>query len=599
MLSVLGKRFGGAPEKDLGLADLPQARASGRGIIGKSHVTSFDDLRACWNGRVLTCVGGALYSEKYSNEMAVFEGNGEGQYLWLCSPELFKTKLQLRTEFDVFAATRGFSLATAVPADPAVILQLNAHNITESEAASSIKTVDTKAWRWMDNLLQACVSVNASDIHLEPRRPGGMLAHDTRVRARIDGELLELSKFSASYDFLLDVIADVIQFRSSGQSQSVYSKLASMSATLDQRMVKTMETGRSDGAKERPIQGRIQTTPIAGDGQDFVMRILYGDLDYIPTMQDLGYLPSQIAEFMSAIGSHKGLTCMAGRVGSGKSTTLRTIYNILSKSSKKYSVEDPREYFHPNCSQIEIQRDPANPDAAIAKMKEVLGALKRLDLDAVLLGEIRDLVTAAFVRDVTFSGHAVFSTLHSGSALGQIPRMATPEMGLSYEDLGNSDFLRLLAYQTLVPKLCPHCSFSGARAKQELGAPVLNVIGNRFKVDIEGFRARNPEGCEKCIVPNVPERNGYKGRIVVAETYSPTLDDLDLISHRKMLELSRAWASRRTRKGFADPDATGKTVQEVGLYHVTQGVLDARSVAAKCEQWESYRMFALESGSNH
>jgi general secretion pathway protein E len=576
--------------KAVGIADLVDAAVelNGPAIVGKALVASIDDLSRIGEYVVLTSIEKPLHSDAYSAQFAALRIKN-GATLFLVAQKSFR-QLQQVEDFRFFANEKKFSLTSPVACTDSVILALNSTRTVVASGEKLAISDQTHSAKFFGEVLKIAVSVGSSDIHIEARKPGKVLTHPTRVRLRVDGELIDADAFPVTYDLANDVIADVYTHRSTGKSATTFSAKATLSATFEERLVLTHEVDALSNPISRPVSGRVQTTATDNSGMDFVMRILYGDNDYIPTPSELGYLPTQVKQIDTYIGSHKRLCCLSGRVGSGKSTTQRSVFSRYPKTAKKYSVEDPVEYFHPNCSPIVIQRDANDPKAAELRYKEVLGALKRMDMDAVLLGEIRDLLTTGFVRDVCYSGHAVLSTVHSGSAIGQLSRFATPEMGLTYADLSNPDFIGLLIYQTLVPKVCQHCVLRGAQALNELGTDLLTTIESKFKVDIQSFVARNPKGCSKCHVPNFEPRNGYKGRLVVAETYAPSFADLEIIGTGNILEIQRSWADQRSSKGFADIDANGKTVQEVGLYHALQGTVDPRSVSDKCEQWDAYRM---------
>jgi type II secretory ATPase GspE/PulE/Tfp pilus assembly ATPase PilB-like protein len=117
--------------------------------------------------------------------------------------------------------------------------------------------------------------------------------------------------------------------------------------------------------------------------------------------------------------------------------------------------------------------------------------------------------------------------------------------------------------------------------KEALGARKLQQIERLFGFDIEGIRLRNPQGCELCQRPNLPELNGARGRTVVAEMFEPDEQDLAYIRDAKNIELAAYQRSKR-QVGFDVPDSTGKTVFEVAMYKVFAGVVDPREAERLC-----------------
>ncbi len=139
-----------------------------------------------------------------------------------------------------------------------------------------------------------------------------------------------------------------------------------------------------------------------------------------------------------------GLFSISGQVGAGKSTSLRALFDRLPGYWKKYSFEDPIEYRHAN-TQVLVQRDLSSKADSETAFRTNLLAIKRGDLNAMLLGEIRDADSMAAARDVVLSGHPVYTTVHAQSALGQVPRLLIPELGLSRSDLADPSFINTLA----------------------------------------------------------------------------------------------------------------------------------------------------------
>ena len=433
--------------------------------------------------------------------------------------------------------------------------------------------------RW-EEILEHAVSLDASDVHIEVRTDDAC-----HVRFRTGGDMVEMPHLVEGPKQLLDLIGFLYNNLCQGGSNQAFNSRGVSSAEMTEREARDSRTGRS-----RRIRGRVQTLRVNGpdmhiDGgtvapMDLVLRILFSDQDRVPTLETLGYLPSQVEAFERAVAFKTGLFSISGQVGAGKSTTLRALFDRLPGYWKKYSFEDPIEYRHANTTQVLVQRDLSSRADSEAVFRTNLLAIKRGDLNAMLLGEIRDADTMAAARDVVLSGHPVYTTVHAQSALGQVPRLLIPELGLSRSDLADPSFINTLAHQALVKRLCPHCALSGPEAVHALGAEYLIAIERKFHVDVKQFRARNPGGCDHCRGTRHADLYGYSGREVVAEWFQPDMEDRDLILKADQVNLWRRWRATRTA-AFDQEDTRGKEALEVGLYKSLQGIFDPRSVEDK------------------
>lgn len=433
--------------------------------------------------------------------------------------------------------------------------------------------------RW-EEILQHAVSLDASDVHIEVRTDEGC-----RVRFRTGGDMVEMPQLIEGPKQLLDLIGFLYNNLCQGGSNQAFNSRGVSSAEMTERDVRDARSHRT-----RRVRGRVQTLRVNGpdlhiDGgtvapMDLVLRILFCDQEQVPSLQELGYLPSQVAAFERAVAFKTGLFSISGQVGAGKSTTLRALFARLPPYWKKYSFEDPIEYRHANTTQVLVQRDLTSRLDSEAVFRTNLLAIKRGDLNAMLLGEIRDVDSMTAARDVVLSGHPVYTTVHAQSALGQVPRLLIPELGLSRSDLADPAFVNTLAHQALVKRLCPHCALEGAPAHAVLGVDYLLDIERKFHVDVRRFRARNPLGCERCRGSRHPELYGYAGREVVAEWFQPDMEDRDLILKGDQVHLWRRWRASRIA-AFDEECTQGKEAVEVGLFKALQGTFDPRSVEEK------------------
>ena len=270
----------------------------------------------------------------------------------------------------------------------------------------------------VDTLLRHAILQRASDIHIEPM--------DTQVvaRYRIDGILhdaMNLPKETAS-----GIIARI-------------KVLASLK--LDEKRLP--QDGRFKiESEENKVSLRVSILPVY-NGEKVVMRILRENSKGY-TLEGLGVAPDQIEKIQHAIRKPHGLFLVTGPTGSGKTTTLYTILDILNTPEVNIStVEDPIEYQMPRINQSQVK-----PEIGFS-FANGLRSLLRQDPDIIMVGEIRDNETATLAINAALTGHLVLSTLHTNSSAGAIPRL----IDMKVEPFLLSSTLNVIVAQRLVRKL--------------------------------------------------------------------------------------------------------------------------------------------------
>lgn len=456
-----------------------------------------------------------------------------------------------------------------------------------SDKLEERKIFDSPYFKVFSDLLSRAVLYRSADIHIEvmyeviPKTS----KNASRIRFRIDGDLVELEGLPSELSdpqFLRSLIG-FISNNLSSETGAQYDPNSYQKGVLKERVV-----------NNEVVRGRWQTFDVEGkpskEGEKpfkFVMRLIYVDGN-IPTLTSLGFLNSHIKLLESYVNRKSGIACVSGKLGNGKTTTLRSLFNMLPDNWSKYNVEDPCEIPHPNSVAISIS-------SGGGIIEKVMQALKRGDLNAVLLGEIRNKETMDFARNITFTGNPVFTTTHSESALGQIPYFLTPELGMSNAQLSNPAFIGMLFHQALVRKLCT-CSeeIGWDQIVKTLTPARINAIEKKYEVDPQFLRVRNEHGCEVCqkASKGLKQRYGYLGLDVLAEMFVPTDDDLELIEQNKLIDLHRKWRASRTK--FDDEDCTGKTYWEVGLYKALKGRIDLLSIEQKSPSFIDAKVYKSE-----
>lgn len=339
---------------------------------------------------------------------------------------------------------------------------------------------DAPIIRLINALLTQAVKENASDIHIEPFE-----AHLT-IRFRVDGILREVL---SPRRVLAPLIASRIK----------------VMAKLDIAEKRLPQDGRiSLLVAGRPVDVRVSTIP-TGQGERVVMRLLdkqAGRLD----LAHLGMFPESQEVVERLIKKPHGIILVTGPTGSGKTTTLYAALSGLNDNKRNImTVEDPIEYNLAGISQTNVN---SKVDMSFARG---LRAILRQDPDVVMIGEIRDLETAEIAVQASLTGHLVFSTLHTNSAVGAVTRLR--DMGVE-PFLLSSSLLGVLA-QRLVRLLCPDC-------KQPYHANSVDC--ERFDFDSD-----NPptlykgKGCPKC------NYQGYRGRSGIYELVEIDNDMRDMI----------------------------------------------------------------------
>ncbi len=280
-------------------------------------------------------------------------------------------------------------------------------------------------------------------------------------------------------------------------------------------------------------------------GPSICLRVLHREVEAtLPDLASLGYLPDQQEQLQNTLAGEGGAVIFSGAVGSGKSTTLAALVAQLPSWRKLISIEDPVEYLIPNAIQVALSRDLHNESHQPFGAK--LRALKRAAMTDVLLGEIRDLETGRAFTDLSSSGVRLYTTVHAASAALVPARLHSDFVGVSMDLMAAPGILRLLVHQCLLPRLCAECALP-LSALQQFPALALSVTQGDFQrwkdqlgalvgeAGLQQMRVRQPEGCAHCINPELPDLNGWQGRIVSAEILDPILypDYLSALHHKQ------------------------------------------------------------------
>lgn len=330
--------------------------------------------------------------------------------------------------------------------------------------------------RILEVVLAGALSINASDVHIEPEE------ETVRLRFRLDGVLNEVTHFDAeTYRLLLSRIKLL-----SGLKLNIHDR------AQDGRF--SIELTRSE------IEIRTSVIPGAY-GENVVMRILNPEAIGVP-FEDLGMEATLRDVVLEEIKKPNGMLLNTGPTGSGKTTTLYAcLKKIHSSDVKIITIEDPIEYHLPGIVQTQVDKEYT----FIGGLRSAL----RQDPDVIMIGEIRDAEVARTAIDSALTGHFVFSTLHTNTAAGAFPRLA--DFGIDLKVVGSA--ISVVLAQRLVRKLCVECRKEtplegAAKARVEV---VVQGIKNRTLVPANTSVIYSPVGCAIC------NNTGYRGRIGIFE----------------------------------------------------------------------------------
>jgi len=404
------------------------------------------------------------------------------------------------------------------PATPTVAKAAPAANAPAPAVVAAVPTED-KLKQLQDSILSAnipqlvmmsisyALDLRSSDIHMEPEK------NRVRIRFRVDGVLQQIVEYPVN---LHPAVVSRIKIMSN-------LKIDEQRVPQDGRTEVTTKAGRE-------MDLRVSTMPTV-NGEKIVMRIQDKSRE-IPDLPELGISGRALANVEAALKTPNGIILNTGPTGSGKTTTLYSALTRLNKVGVNIlTIEDP----------VEIQIDGLNQSQVHPSIKYTFASgmrsALRQDPDVIMVGEIRDKETADTAIEASLTGHLVFSTLHTNSAVETLNRILN--MGVAPYLLAST--LELVIAQRLVRKLCEHC-----KKEAEVNADTLEGVKHTLEkanlegeVDLElvkGMKFYTAEGCDKC------HNTGYHGRVGLYEVLR--IDNtirkaiFDQVSTLKILDLA-------------------------------------------------------------
>lgn len=365
----------------------------------------------------------------------------------------------------------------------------------------------------VNEMILDAASKNASDIHFDPTPT------DLKVRIRIDGELMDYATVPESIKNPLITRIKIISGINITESR----------LPQDGAIKNLVKNGNLDL--------RVSTLPIVY-GEKVVIRIL----DYTMSsngLETLGFSNKNLEKVQKLIQEPNGIILITGATGTGKSTTVYSMLQILNTTERNIiTVEDPVEMKLSGINQVQTMSEIGLTFA------NALRSILRQDPDVIMIGEIRDDETARIAVRASITGHLVLSTIHTNNSLNTIERLL--DMEVERYLLGSA--LTGVISQRLVKKLCPKCRSSRPATPYE-----KNVFKEVLNMDVTDIYA--PVGCSECY-------KGYKGRVALHEVLVINQEVRDAITNNIRKE--------DLRKLVYTKDGT-MTLLEDGLIKVIEG----------------------------
>lgn len=333
--------------------------------------------------------------------------------------------------------------------------------------------------RILEIILAGAISINASDIHIEPEESS------VRLRFRLDGVLNDiLTLDSGTFGLLLSRIKLISNL-----------KLNVKDKAQDGRF--SIKLGDTE------IEIRTSLLP-GGYGESVVLRVLNPNSISVP-LEELGINEKLLGIIMRELKKPNGMILNTGPTGSGKTTTLYAfLKKIHTPEIKIITIENPIEYHLKGIVQTQTEEEKGYT------FLEGLRSALRQDPDVIMVGEIRDEETAEIAVNAALTGHLVFSTLHTNNAAGTFPRLI--DLGVNPKVITSA--INIAMAQRLVRKLCNKCKKKIVLGETESGLIKRTLESVSDKSYLEGLDINNvyeEAGCQEC------NFTGYKGRTGIYE----------------------------------------------------------------------------------
>ena len=367
-----------------------------------------------------------------------------------------------------------------------------------------------------DTIIINAAKMGASDIHFDPREAGLM------IRYRVDGDLLDYAFVPKTYERNLSTRLKL---------------LANMNITE----TRLPQDGAIKGEfGDLTLDMRVSSLP-TNEGEKIVIRILDYSMS-LSGIDKLGFNKTNFEKLKRMIDVPNGIILVTGATGSGKSTTVYSILQVLNKEKTNIiTVEDPIEMNIEGMNQVQV-----NSDIGL-NFATVLRSILRQDPNIILIGEIRDSETAKIAVRASITGHLVLSTIHTNNSLSTIERL----LDMNVERYLLSSAFTGIISQRLAKMICPHC-----RIKRPTTLYEKKVFKLALDKNVLEIYDANHNGCSKC-------NKGYHGRMAIQEVLEIDEEIRNMINNPKV--------NREDLRNLVYGSNHVITMLQDGLYKVLDG----------------------------
>lgn len=428
-----------------------------------------------------------------------------------------------------------------------------------SQGQESSRQSQIERQRDLRRIIAQAAGERASDIHFQVH------ASYCDVRIRVHGRLRHLTNRGSSEGMSLINAAFAVAVDQGAESGTT----SYMKGAL----------GKASGLLPQEVDiVRLQYTPTSGHRASLVMRLKYSFGNDEFDIRSLGYLNMHVDDIALMRRRTSGMYLLAGKVSSGKTTTLQRILNAMIREKgyeiSAYSIEEPVELSIAGAVHVAIS--PRSGQTRGEAFLEAIKSTLRSDPNVVVLGELRDRELAGYAIELAMTGHALWTTIHSGSALGILDRLS--DLGVERWKLCEPSLIRGLIYQRLVGVLCRHCRIDYREAvdKGRLTADLAGDVRNIVERQDEELFVRG-DGCDQC-------NRGLDGRTVVAETVLPDPRLLEHYANSDRVAMRQHWLQERSEGG-----AGGIPVMHHAMIMVGAGQCDVNEVEEEIDLVRAYR----------
>ena len=341
----------------------------------------------------------------------------------------------------------------------------------------------------VNGLIEEAFRKKTSDIHIDPT-PSSL-----RVRFRIDGVLHDVYTLPTSISSEVISRIKVLASLRTDEHNSIHDGRFHLSLSQD-----------------HSIDVRVSIAPTY-HGENVVMRLLSEGAEHF-SLENLGFSVDDQMKILDAIHKPSGMILITGPTGSGKTTTLYTLIQLLnSKEVSLITIEDPIEYAISGVEQIQVNQR-TNLTFATG-LKTIL----RQDPNIIMVGEIRDSETASIAVNTALTGHLLLSTLHTNDAATTLPRL----LDMKVESFLVASTINIAIGQRLVRKICVHCKKQTSISKDFLSASHFDISSIATQTNTIVYEGK---GCDAC------GGTGYMGRVSINEVLVVTEDIRDAIARK-------------------------------------------------------------------